>query len=62
VDLDPGRRELLEQVLRVVAALDGADAFPQEREGIEELLGRLAGGRPSEPREILYEDPQALPR
>lgn len=56
------RRELLEQALRVVAALDGADAFPQDRDGLEELLGRLATGRPSEPREILYEDPEALPR
>lgn len=59
---DVGRRELLEQVLRVVAALDGADAFPQNRAGIETMLERLATGRPSEPRAILYEDPAELPR
>jgi hypothetical protein len=59
---DVGRRELLEQVLRVVAALDGADAFPQDREGIEALIGRIAEGRPSERREVLYEDPDELLR
>ena len=56
------RRELLEQMLRVVAALDGADCFPQDREGVEALIGRLAEGRPSEPRPVVYEEPGALPR
>jgi hypothetical protein len=56
------RQELLGQMLRLVAALDGADAFPQDREGIEALIGRLAQGRPSEPRPMVFEDPGDLPR
>jgi hypothetical protein len=56
------RADLLGQVLRVVAALDGADAFPQDREGLEGLIGRLAEGRPSEPRPVVFEEPDALPR
>jgi hypothetical protein len=62
MDRELARRELLEQMLRVVAALDGADAFPQDREGIEALIGRLAQGRPTEPRPMVFEDPGDLPR
>jgi hypothetical protein len=56
------RRELLEMALRPLGALGGAAEFPQDREGIEELIGRLPKRRPSERKRFAYEDPEALPR
>lgn len=56
------RRELLESALRPLGALGTAAGFPQDQAGIEELIGRLAEGRPSEPRHFAYEDGVALPR
>ena len=56
------RRELLEMVLRPLGALGAAAEFPQDQRGIEALIGRLAEGRPSEPRHFAYEDGVALPR
>jgi hypothetical protein len=56
------RRELLELALRPLGALRTAAEFPQDREGIEALIGRLPQGRPSEPKHFAYEDGKALPR
>jgi hypothetical protein len=56
------RRELLEMVLRPLGALGAEAEFPQDQDGIEALIGRLAEGRPSEPRHFAYEDGVALPR
>jgi hypothetical protein len=56
------RRELLEMALRPLGALGTATGFPQDRAGIEALIGRLAEGRPSERRHFAYEDGEALPR
>ncbi len=56
------RRELLEMALRPLGALGTAAAFPQDRQGIESLIGRLGEGRPTEPRRFAYEEPGALPR
>jgi hypothetical protein len=56
------RRELLEMVLRPLGALGAEAEFPQDQDGIETLIGRLAEGRPSEPRHFAYEDGVALPR
>ena len=56
------RRELLEMVLRPLGALGAEAEFPQDQDGIEALIGRLAEGRPSEPRHVAYEDGVALPR
>lgn len=47
--------------LRPLAAL-GAAEFPQDRGGIEALIGQLAKGRPSEPKRFAYEGPEELPR
>ena len=56
------RRELLEMVLRPLGALGAEAEFPQDQRGIDALIGRLAEGRPSEPRHFAYEDGVALPR
>lgn len=56
------RRELLEMALRPLGALGAAAEFPQDQTGIEALIGRLAEGRPSEPKRFAYESPDALPR
>jgi hypothetical protein len=56
------RRELLEMVLRPLGALGAEAEFPQGRDDIEALIGRLAGGRPSEPRRFAYESGEELPR
>ncbi len=48
--------------LRPLGALGFAAEFPQDRAGIEALIGRLAEGRPSEPKHFAYEDGVALPR
>jgi hypothetical protein len=56
------RRELLEMALRPLGALGGGAEFPQERAGVEALIGRLAEGRPSEPKRFAYEGPDVLPR
>lgn len=56
------RRELLEMVLRPLGALGTAAGFPQDRQGTEALIARLAEGRPSEPRHFAYEDGASLPR
>jgi hypothetical protein len=56
------RRELLEMALRPLGALGAAPEFPQDQAGIEALIGRLAEGRPSEPKRFAYEDPGELPR
>jgi hypothetical protein len=56
------RRELLEMALRPLGALGAAAEFPQDQAGIEALIGRLAEGRPSEPKRFAYEGPDELPR
>ena len=56
------RRELLEMALRPLGALGTTAEFPQDRAGIEGLIGRLAEGRPSEPKRFAYEGPDELPR
>lgn len=56
------RRELLEMALRPLGALGAAAEFPQDQAGVEGLIGRLAAGRPSEPKRFAYEDPDELPR
>jgi hypothetical protein len=56
------RRELLEMALRPLGALGIVPEFPQDQAGIEALIGRLAEGRPSEPKRFAYEDPEELPR
>jgi hypothetical protein len=48
--------------LRPLGALGAATEFPQDQAGIEALIGRLAEGRPSEPKRFAYEDPHELPR
>lgn len=48
--------------LRPLGALGAAAEFPQDRAGIEALIGRLAEGRPSEPKRFAYEAPDELPR
>jgi hypothetical protein len=55
-------RELLEMALRPLGALGTAAEFPQDQAGIEALIGRLAEGRPSEPKRFAYEGPDELPR
>jgi len=56
------RRELLEMALRPLGALGAGAEFPQDEAGIEALIGRLAEGRPSEPKRFAYEDHGQLPR
>jgi hypothetical protein len=56
------RRELLEMALRPLGALGAATEFPRDQAGIEALIGRLAEGRPSEPKRFAYEGPDELPR
>ena len=48
--------------LRPLGALGTTAEFPQDRAGIEGLIGRLAEGRPSEPKRFAYEGPDELPR
>ncbi|HJZ38001.1 MAG TPA: hypothetical protein VJ204_17155 [Solirubrobacterales bacterium] len=55
-------RGLLELALRPLGALGTAEAFPQDRAGIEALIERLPKGRPSEPKHFAYEDGKGLPR
>jgi len=56
------RRELLEMALRPLGALGAGAEFPQDEAGIEALIGRLAEGRPSEPKRFAHEDHGQLPR
>lgn len=57
-----GRNHLCEASLRLLAALGSESEFPGDPAGIEDLLGRVATGRPSEPMGFAVEIPGELPR
>jgi hypothetical protein len=56
------RRHLCEAALRLLAALGAEERFPDDPGDIEELLGRVAEGRPGEPMAFAVEPAGGLPR
>jgi hypothetical protein len=56
------RRHLCEAALRLLAALGPEPRFPDDPEGVEALLGRVAEGRPGEVMGFATESAEELPR
>lgn len=56
------RGHLYEAALRLLGALGGDRGFPDDVEGIERLLGRVAEGEPGEVMRFAAEAPDELPR
>jgi hypothetical protein len=56
------RVQLCEASLRLLAALGSESRFPQDRAGVEALIGRVAEGRPGEAMDFAVESATELPR